>query len=510
MASFILRRVLVSILILLAASFIFYNLAALSADPLQDLRESSALNKEKLIQARIQALQLDVPPPLRWGLWLGGAAKCLIPFANACDLGKTISNASVTDILPMALNSTVQLVTGALLIAIVLGITIGIVTALRQYSGLDNVVTFISFFLYSLPSFLIAVLLKEFIAIGFNDFYRDPVLPIGVIATVAVVLGFILQSLAGGDIRRRLIVGGATAVISGVVFYTMLATGWLLHPGLGPIVIFVLGAGAAIGVTAIVAGLRNRRALITGGIQVVVALLAYFSLQGLFAISSGGTLVILVLVAIGIGILTGVLMGGYDRGQSVRVGAITAFVSFGLVLLDRFMQSWPAYSTAVNGRPIATVGYQTPNLDGDVWISGIDTFTHMLLPTIALLLISFAGYTRYARAGMLEVMQQDYVRTARAKGLPERTVVVRHAFRNMLIPITTLVAFDVGALLGGAIITEFIFGIPGMGNLFFSGLRRGDLNPVMGYFIVIAAMAILFNFLADLAYAALDPRVRVR
>jgi peptide/nickel transport system permease protein len=102
------------------------------------------------------------------------------------------------------------------------------------------------------------------------------------------------------------------------------------------------------------------------------------------------------------------------------------------------------------------------------------------------------------------------VRTARAKGLPERTVVVRHAFRNMLIPITTLVAFDVGALLGGAIITESIFGIPGMGQLFFAGLGRGDLNPVMGYFIVIAGMAILFNFLADLAYAALDPRVRVR
>jgi peptide/nickel transport system permease protein len=80
----------------------------------------------------------------------------------------------------------------------------------------------------------------------------------------------------------------------------------------------------------------------------------------------------------------------------------------------------------------------------------------------------------------------------------------------MLIPITTLVAFDVGALLGGAIITEQVFAIPGMGNLFNLGLSRGDLNPVMAYFLVIAAMAILFNFLADLAYAALDPRVRVR
>ena len=145
-----------------------------------------------------------------------------------------------------------------------------------------------------------------------------------------------------------------------------------------------------------------------------------------------------------------------------------------------------------------------------MWVTGLDTFTHLLLPTVALLLISFASYTRYSRAGMLEVLNQDFIRTARAKGLPERTVVVRHAFRNMLIPITTLVAFDVGALLGGAIITEKVFAIPGMGSLFYAGLFRGDLNPVMAYFVIIAAMAILFNFLADLSYAALDPRVRVR
>ena len=510
MASFILRRILVSVLILLAASFIMYNLAAFSADPLQDLRESSALNKDKLIAARVETLQLNVPPPLRWALWLGGAAKCLIPFANACDLGSTISNAQVTDILPLALSSTVQLVTGALVLSIVLGLTLGIITALRQYSGLDNVVTFTSFFLYSLPSFLIAVLLKEFLAIGFNDFLRDPVIMTWLIIVIALVLGLLVQSLVGGDFRRRLTVGGITAVISAVVLFFISGTGWLLNPGLGPIAIAVLAAGIAVGTTALVAGLRNRRALITAFINAAIAVVAYFALQGLFDISSAGTLVILGIATLVVGLAVGFFMGGYDRGQSMRVGAIVALASGALVILDRFMQSWSEYSELVNGRPIATVGYQTPNLGGDVWVSGLDTFTHLLLPTIALLLISFAGYTRYARAGMLEVMGQDYVRTARAKGLPERTVIVRHAFRNMLIPITTLVAFDVGALLGGAIITEAIFGIPGMGNLFFTGLRRGDLNPVMGYFVVIAAMAILFNFLADLAYAALDPRVRVR
>lgn len=510
MVSFILRRILVSVLILLAASFIMYMLTAYSTDPLEDLRQSSALNKQALIQARISSLQLDVPPPLRWVLWLGGAAKCIIPFANACDLGSTISNAQVVDILPKAIQSTAQLVTGSLVLAIVLGLALGIVTALRQYSGLDNVVTFTSFFLFSLPSFLVAVLLKEFIAIGFNNFLEKPNIAIWLVIVIGVILGLLVQSVVGGDIRRRLLVGSVTSVISVMVLFAISATGWLLHPGLGPIGILLLSAGVAFGSTALIAGLRNRRALITGLIVVVVAGAAYFGLQGLFDISSSGTLIILGIVTVVVGLAVGFLMGGYDRAQSMRVGVITAVVSGGLVLLDRFMQSWPTYFNDVNGRPIATVGYQTPNLGGDVWESGIDTFTHFLLPTVALLLISFASYTRYARAGMLETMGQDYVRTARAKGLPERTVVVRHAFRNMLIPITTLVAFDVGALLGGAIITEYIFGIPGMGQLFFTGLGRGDLNPVMGYFIVIAGMAILFNFLADLAYAALDPRVRVR
>ena len=126
------------------------------------------------------------------------------------------------------------------------------------------------------------------------------------------------------------------------------------------------------------------------------------------------------------------------------------------------------------------------------------------------MLISFAGYTRYARGGMLETLNQDYIRTARAKGLPERTVVVRHAFRNSLIPITTIVAADVGAILGGAIITERIFAFSGLGALFNKGLSESDPNPVMAYFLIIAIFAILFNFLADLAYSALDPRVRAK
>jgi peptide/nickel transport system permease protein len=107
-------------------------------------------------------------------------------------------------------------------------------------------------------------------------------------------------------------------------------------------------------------------------------------------------------------------------------------------------------------------------------------------------------------------LNQDYIRTARAKGMPERVVIVRHAFRNSLIPIATLIATDFGALLGGAIITEQVFAFAGMGALFQRGVNTVDPNPVMAYFVVIAAMTIIFNFIADMTYSALDPRVRTR
>ncbi|WOF24428.1 ABC transporter permease [Microbacterium betulae] len=510
MAGFILRRIAASILVLLAASFLMYVLAANSGDPLQDLRGLNTANKDQLIAARVEALDLNVPPPLRWFLWLGGVAGCVV---GRCDLGLNLNNAPVTDLLPSAMLSTVQLVSVAFVLALLLGVTVGIVTALRQYSGFDLSITFLSFFLYSLPSFLVAVLLKEFLAIGFNDFLQGGE-SIGVVAIVVIslVAGLVWQVLVGGPARRRLLTFAVSAVATGAVLTYIDATDWFREPGLGPVGLLLLLVATALLTTFIVSGLENRRALITAGVNALIAYACSFALQGLFDVSTIGTILILAVIAIAVGVLSGFLAGGPDRAQSMRVGGIVAFVGGGLVVLDRFMQSWSDYMALgrINGRPIATVGASTPNLNGDMWILGIDSFTHLLLPTIALLLISFASYTRYARAGLLEVLGQDYIRTARAKGLSERTVVVRHAFRNMLIPIATLVATDLGALLGGAVITENVFAISGMGALFNQSLKRVDLNPIMGYFLVIAIMAIVFNILADLAYATLDPRVRVR
>jgi len=185
----------------------------------------------------------------------------------------------------------------------------------------------------------------------------------------------------------------------------------------------------------------------------------------------------------------------------------------GLIVIDRFMQDFQLYSqNIVNGRPIATVGASTPNLSdysSSFWIQGLDSFTHLLLPTISLMLISLAGYSRYSRANLLDVLNQDYIRTARAKGLNERTVIMRHAFRNALIPLTTVIAFDIGGLIGGAIVTESVFAWSGMGVLFDQALQLTDVNALMGYFIVTGVVIVAFNIVADILYSVLDPRIRV-
>ncbi|WIB78390.1 ABC transporter permease [Curtobacterium sp. MCPF17_002] len=507
MVSFIARRILVSVLILIAASFIMYNLAAIAGNPLQDLQSSNSPNRDQLIAARTAAQHLDVIPPLRWGIWITGVGKCVI---GQCDLGTTFSNQPVAELLPQAVGSTIQLVTFSFILAIIFGIGLGVVTALRVYSGFDYSITLVSFFLYSLPSFLMAVLLKSFIALDYNNFLVDPKIPPVTLVLIAVIVGLAIQLVVGGVLKRRLMVGAISAVVTAGMLLLMQATGWFTDPSLGPVFVILFSAGIGLAMVALLAGTKNRRAWIVAGINVLIAIICYFALQGLLNVSSGATVFILAVATVLVGLASGYFVGGHDRGLMMRIGALTAFLSAGVILLDRFMRSWIDYTQNYVSRPIATVGSQTPGLTGDFWITGIDTYTHLLLPTISLLLISFASYTRYSRSGMLEVLDQDYVRTARAKGLPERTVIVRHALRNMLIPIATLVATDVGALLGGAIITERVFAISGMGSLFNSGLSITDVNPVMGYFLVIAITAIAFNFLADLAYSALDPRVRVR
>lgn len=138
----------------------------------------------------------------------------------------------------------------------------------------------------------------------------------------------------------------------------------------------------------------------------------------------------------------------------------------------------------------------------------LDRAHHLVLPVIVLMVASVASYSRYMRASMLEVINSDYVRTARAKGLRESRVTMKHAFRNALLPLVTLVALNFGTLLGGVIVTETVFSLDGMGLYFYNALLSNDPYPVMAWLMITATMIIVFNLIADIAYGYLDPRVR--
>jgi peptide/nickel transport system permease protein len=134
---------------------------------------------------------------------------------------------------------------------------------------------------------------------------------------------------------------------------------------------------------------------------------------------------------------------------------------------------------------------------------------HLILPVTTIAVISIAGYSRYVRSSMLEVLSQDYVRTARAKGQKERSVILKHALRNALLPFVTLVGLDMPALLAGAVVTETIFAWPGMGRLFIDHMNRADYPVLMGILMLISVAVVFFQLATDLAYAVLDPRIRL-
>ncbi len=138
----------------------------------------------------------------------------------------------------------------------------------------------------------------------------------------------------------------------------------------------------------------------------------------------------------------------------------------------------------------------------------LDRLRYMLLPTVVLSMLFMAGYTRYTRSSMLEVVRQDYVRTARAKGLPNSVVINKHALKNAMIPLVTIIALSIPALFAGAPLTETVFGWPGVGQLFVSSVLAADFAVAQGTIIFLAALVIVFNLLADIAYAFLDPRIR--
>ena len=208
-------------------------------------------------------------------------------------------------------------------------------------------------------------------------------------------------------------------------------------------------------------------------------------------------------VAIIIGVTTGVY-SAWRRGTKldhVSTNAAIAFYSFptqwlALVLLIYLSPWFPSH------------GMTDPFLiDPTPWEHFVDVMRHMFLPSLTLALTLYGEYTLIVRSAMLETLGEDYVLTARAKGLPQRRIVTRHAFRNALLPTTTLVALSLGYIVAGAILIETVFSWPGIGNAVYQAVTERDYPMLQGAFLVLTISVVFFNFLADILYFKLDPRI---
>jgi peptide/nickel transport system permease protein len=324
MLSFIVRRLLIAIPVVLAASVLVFLLVANSGDPLADLKGRQPPVPPQVIEAREKLIGLDQPLPQRYWNWLTN-------FVQG-DMGVTIRGQEVQPLLWQRMQITLRMVILASVVAIVLAIGAGVLSAVKQYTVTDYTFTFAGFLFLSMPVFWLAALLKEYGAIRLNKLF----------------------------------------------------------------------------------------------------------------------------------------------GKQV----------------------------------IYTVGPETPNLAGSLGHRLADYAGHLVLPTIALALISFAAWSRYQRATMLDVLGADYIRLARAKGLSRSRVMVRHALRNALIPLVTVVAIDTGAIFGGAVVTERVFAWQGMGSLLVQGVQTHDPNLLLAWLMVTSVLVVMFNLIADVLYAVLDPRIR--
>jgi peptide/nickel transport system permease protein len=319
MLTYIVRRVLYSIPVLIVSSFLIFTFVSLAGDPLAKLRQNPQFSQVTL-QHLTHEYHLDRPIPVRYGYWLEDVV--LHKFGSSL-----ATQQPIWPDLKRVMGHTAQLIITSEILALMLGVAVGIFSAIRQYSAFDYTFTSVSFLGFAMPTFWLALLLQ----ILFVDIYLK------------------------WHIR---------------IFYT--------------------------------AGLNS-----------------------------------------------------------------------------------PGEGT---------------------W--SLDRLQHLALPIMTLCIISFAVYSRFTRASMLDVINADYVRTARAKGVGEQQVIRRHVLRNALIPVTTVATLNFGALLAGAIITETVFSLDGMGFYFFNKLQTLDLYPIMAWLLVTSVFVILFNLIADILYGYLDPRIR--
>ena len=324
MLAYTVRRVLVSGPILVIATFVVFVMVSASGDPLSPLKTRNPPPSPRALEIEAHRLHLDQPLLLRYWHWITGVVRG--------DFGPSVqSNQVIGPELVHRFLVTFRLIGLAMLLALVLAVLVGVISAVKQYSGTDYTFTFFGFLFLAMPSFWFAILLKE-AGISFND---------------------------------------------------------------------------------------------TVGSQVLF-----------------------------------------------------------------------------------TIGDSSVYVDGGAWAHVTDVLGHMILPTISLALLSFAAWSRFQRASMLEVLGSDYIRLARAKGLRRGPVLTRHALRTALIPLVTVTALDLGAIISGAIVTENVYQWRGAGSFLLESIQHDDAYAVVGWLLIAATFIILFNLAADLLYAVLDPRIR--
>jgi peptide/nickel transport system permease protein len=216
------------------------------------------------------------------------------------------------------------------------------------------------------------------------------------------------------------------------------------------------------------------------------------------------SLIIIIAIAVPIGVLSAVHQDSiFDKITGVIVFIGFAVPTFWLALLLMIFFGIHLGWLPISGLRSLNYEYLTP------WAQFVDLAKHLVLPVFISAFGGLAGLSRYMRANMLEVIRQDYIMTARAKGLSEREVIYKHALRNALLPAITILGLSIPGLIGGSVIFETIFAIPGMGQLFYMSVMARDYPTVMGILLIGAILTLLGNLIADVSYALADPRIRI-
>ncbi len=216
------------------------------------------------------------------------------------------------------------------------------------------------------------------------------------------------------------------------------------------------------------------------------------------------SLLLIMGIAVPIGVTSAVRHGGiFDQISTVIVFLFYAAPAFWVALLLMLL-----FGVHLGWLPISglhtLMGYDQMG----VFEKALDWAKHLLLPVTVSALGGLAGLSRYTRSSMLEVLRQDYITTARAKGLAERTVIYRHALRNALLPLITILGLSIPGLIGGSVIFESLFAIPGIGQLMWASVMARDYPVLMGNLVIVSILTLMGNLLADIGYALADPRIR--